>query len=73
MVRLPTESGRDLDFTLDLLRRAKLTERSVRANIFLCTSYPGTRIYERALEKGFVPPRQLPGWAYHASRRFKAP
>jgi radical SAM superfamily enzyme YgiQ (UPF0313 family) len=73
MVCLPTESGRDLDLTLDMLRRAKLMERSVRASIFFFTPYPGTRLYERAKEKGFVPPQQLSGWAHHTLRRFKAP
>jgi radical SAM superfamily enzyme YgiQ (UPF0313 family) len=73
MVCLPTESGRDLDLTLDMLRRAKLMQRSVRASIFFFTPYPGTRLYERAEEKGFVPPQQLSGWAHHTLRRFKAP
>jgi anaerobic magnesium-protoporphyrin IX monomethyl ester cyclase len=73
MVCLPTESGRDFDLTLDILRRAKLMERSVRASIFFYTPYPGTRLYERAREKGFIPPQQLSGWAHHTLRRFKAP
>jgi|GEM_PF-635506 radical SAM superfamily enzyme YgiQ (UPF0313 family) len=73
MVCLPTESGRDFNLTLDMLRRAKLQERSVRASIFFYTPYPGTRLYERAQEKGFVPPQQLSGWVHHTLRRFKAP
>ncbi len=73
MVCLPTESGRDLELTLDMLRRAKLMEPSVRASVFFFTPYPGTRLYERALEKGFVPPQQLSGWVHHTLRRFKAP
>jgi radical SAM superfamily enzyme YgiQ (UPF0313 family) len=72
-VCLPTESGRDFDLTLDMLRRAKLMERSVRASIFFYTPYPGTRLYERAREKGFIPPQQLAGWVHHTLRRFKAP
>ena len=73
MVCLPTESGRDFNLTLDMLRRAKLQARSVRASIFLYTPYPGTRLYERARNKGFIPPQQLSGWAHHTLRRFKAP
>jgi radical SAM superfamily enzyme YgiQ (UPF0313 family) len=73
MVCLPTESGRDFNLTLDMLRRAKLQTRSVRASIFFYTPYPGTRLYERAREKGFVPPQQLSEWAHHTLRRFKAP
>jgi len=73
MVCLPTESGRDFNLTLDMLRRAKLQARSVRASIFFYTPYPGTRLYERARNKGFIPPQQLSGWAHHTLRRFKAP
>jgi radical SAM superfamily enzyme YgiQ (UPF0313 family) len=59
MVCLPTDSGRDLDMTVNLLCRVKLMEHSVRASIFYYTPYPGTRLYQRAKEKGFVP---LSGW-----------
>jgi len=70
---LPTDSGRDFDLTLDMLRRAKLAHRSLRASIFFFTPYPGTRLFERAKEKGFVPPPRLHAWAKHTLRRFKAP
>jgi anaerobic magnesium-protoporphyrin IX monomethyl ester cyclase len=73
MVCLPTDSGRDFDLTIDMLRRAKLAHRSLRASIFLFTPYPGTRLYERAKRKGFVPPQRLEAWANHTLRRFKAP
>ncbi len=73
MVCLPTDSGRDFDLTIEMLRRAKLAHRSLRASIFFFTPYPGTRLYERAKEKGFVPPPRLEGWAKHTLRRFKAP
>ncbi len=73
MVCLPTDSGRDLKMTIDMLSRAKLAHRSLRASIFLFTPYPGTRLYERAKEKGFRPPSALAGWAKHTLRRFKAP
>ncbi len=73
MVCLPTDSGRDFNLTVDMLRRAKLAHRSLRTSVFLFTPYPGTRLYERAKEKGFVPPQRLAGWAKHTLRRFKAP
>lgn len=73
MVCLPTESGRDFSLTLDMLRRAKLRARTVRASIFFYTPYPGTRLYQRALEMGFGPPQRLVDWARHTLRKFKAP
>ncbi|MFZ0477817.1 MAG: radical SAM protein [Terriglobales bacterium] len=73
MVCLPTDSGRDLKMTIDMISRAKLAHRTLRASIFLFTPYPGTRLYDRAKEKGFLPPSGLGGWAKHTLRRFKAP
>jgi radical SAM superfamily enzyme YgiQ (UPF0313 family) len=73
MVCLPTGSGRDFELTIDMLRRAKLAHRSLRASIFFYTPYPGTRLYEKAKESGFVPPPRLEDWAKHTLRRFKAP
>jgi len=73
MVCLPTDTGRDFKMTVDMLCRAKLDHPSLRASIFLFTPYPGTRLYERATDKGFLPPQHLEGWAHHTLRRFKAP
>jgi len=73
MVCLPTDSGRDFDLTLDMIRRAKLLEPTLRASVFFYTPYPGTRLYDRAIEKGFVPPNRLAGWAKHTLRKFRAP
>ena len=73
MVCLPADAGRDFDLTIDMLRRAKLAHRNLRASIFLFTPYPGTRLYETSKEKGFVPPERLEAWAKHTLRRFKAP
>jgi anaerobic magnesium-protoporphyrin IX monomethyl ester cyclase len=73
MVCLPTDSGRDFDMTVDLLCRVKLMEHSVRASIFYYTPYPGTRLYQRAKEKGFVPPQRLDAWCNHTLRKFRAP
>lgn len=73
MVCLPTDSSRDFDMTIDLLRRVKLMERGVRASIFFYTPYPGTRLYERAKEKGFVPLQRLDAWSHHTLRKFRAP
>lgn len=73
MVCFPTDSGRDFDMTIDLLCRVKLMEDTVRASVFFYTPYPGTRLYERAKEKGFVPPQRLDAWSSHTLRKFRAP
>jgi radical SAM superfamily enzyme YgiQ (UPF0313 family) len=73
MVCLPTDPGRDFEKTIDMLRRTKIAHPGLRASVFFFTPYPGTRLYEQAREKGFVPPERLEGWAKHTLRRFKAP
>lgn len=73
MVCLPTDSGRDFHLTLDLLRRAKLLKLKLRVSVFFYTLYPETRLYDRAMEKGFVPPTRLPDWAHHTLRKLRAP
>lgn len=73
MVCLPTDSGRDFQMTLDLIRRAKLLEPSLRASVFFYTPYPGTVLYDRAVNKGFAPPQRLADWTRHTLRSFRAP
>jgi radical SAM superfamily enzyme YgiQ (UPF0313 family) len=73
IVCFPTDTNDDLDLTIDMIRRAKLADRHLRASVFFYTPYPGTRLYELAKERGFGPPQRLEGWARHTLRRFRAP
>lgn len=73
MVCLPTGSQADVRLTIDMIRRAKLVNRRLRASIFLYTPYPGTELFERAIQNGFVPPDRLEQWANHTLRKFHAP
>jgi len=63
MMGLPTETPDDLAATLRLAER--LVEENPRAckscNIY--TPYPGTELYELALEMGLEEPRRLEDWA----------
>lgn len=73
MVGFPVDNGRDFRLTLDMIRRAKLVDRTLRARVFFYTPYPGTDLYELALQQGFSPPEKLEGWPDHTLRKFKAP
>jgi radical SAM superfamily enzyme YgiQ (UPF0313 family) len=73
MVGFPVNEGKDFRMTLDMIRRAKLIDRTLRARVFFYTPYPGTDLYELALEEGFVPPAKLEEWPDHTLRKFKAP
>jgi radical SAM superfamily enzyme YgiQ (UPF0313 family) len=65
MVCLPMNPSRDFDLTLEMIRRAKLLQPNLGVNVFFYTPYPGTGLYDRAREKGFVPPQRLGDWANH--------
>jgi len=73
MVCIPDEPTRGLDLTIDMIRRAKLLDRRLRASVFLYTPYPGTKLYERAKGMGFSPPQHLEDWASHTLRKFESP
>ena len=73
MVCLPMNPARDIDMTIDMIGRAKLMHPSLDMNVFFYTPYPGTALYDKALQKGFVPPQRLEDWAEHTLENFKAP
>ncbi|MBI4947473.1 MAG: B12-binding domain-containing radical SAM protein [Bacteroidetes bacterium] len=73
MISFPSESDRDIDMTLDMIRQAKLIDKSLRTRIFFYTPYPGTELYKKAIEHGFRPPEKMEGWATHTLRKFHAP
>jgi len=73
MVFLPMNPARDCDLTIDMIGRAKLLDPRLEVSIWKYTPYPGTDLYDRAREKGFVPPTSLEGWANHTLRDFQAP
>jgi len=73
MVCLPINPDRDFKATLNMIRKAKLNDLSLRTRIFFYTPYPGTELYEEARNKGFVPPKKLEQWASHTLRKFDAP
>lgn len=73
MVGFPVNNSKDFQMTLDMIRRAKLIDRSLRARVFFYTPYPGTDLYELAVQEGFVPPENLEEWPNHTLRKFKAP
>jgi anaerobic magnesium-protoporphyrin IX monomethyl ester cyclase len=62
MMGFPTETRKDLSETLALQRRlsGENPDGVPRYNIF--TPYPGTPIFDIAVEHGFVPPSRLEDW-----------
>lgn len=73
MICLPSNPDRDITMTFNMIRKAKLKNRSLRARVFFYTPYPGTDLYKTAIENGFIPPSQLEDWISHTLRKFHAP
>jgi len=74
MVGFPTDDPeRDIDATLKMLMSAKLSDTNMDALVFFYTPYPGTRLHEMAVERGFRPPERLEDWATFTFRRYRAP
>jgi len=73
MLCFPINPDQDIKLTLDMIRRAKLIDKTLRARLFFYTPYPGTLLYQKSIAKGLVPPNRLEDWANYTLRKFRAP
>lgn len=63
MSGFPGETKEDLYLTIDLIRKLWKMDRLITINgIFPFNPYPGTDLYNKAIEKGFTPPKSLKEW-----------
>jgi anaerobic magnesium-protoporphyrin IX monomethyl ester cyclase len=63
MVGFPEESWRDVCLTLDLVDELSLMKKYVMVTqLGSYTPYPGTPLYEKAIESGFKPPSSTEKW-----------
>ena len=64
MAGLPGETERDIYATVRLMRRLKKEHPgALIAPVKGYVPYPGTTIFDKAVEMGFEPPRSLSGWS----------
>ena len=63
MVCLPLHPESDLKLTLNMIKKAKLSDDNLEILIFYYTPFPQTPLYNLALEKGFIPPSDLEAWS----------
>lgn len=73
MLCFPFNPDRDIKLTLDMIRRSKLIDKTLRARLFFYTPYPGTMLFQKSAEKGLKPPVKLEDWADYTLRKFHAP
>ena len=60
----PTETNEELQMTVDLLFRLwKDNKNIIPGNVKPFIPYPGTPLYEMAVQYGFEPPKSVEGWA----------
>jgi len=63
MMGVPTETEGDFLKTLDLIDELKrINEKTEISGLFFCTPFPGTPLFDMALNHGFVPPKTLEEW-----------
>jgi radical SAM superfamily enzyme YgiQ (UPF0313 family) len=61
---LPGETKDDLNRTIELIDEIKSRNEDAEiSGLFTYVPYPGTPMYELAIRKGLLPPRNLEGWA----------
>ncbi|MBI5144520.1 MAG: radical SAM protein [Candidatus Omnitrophica bacterium] len=61
---IPGEDDEDIKKTIDVMFRLKRENPNiVLGNVKPVMCYPGTALYEKALELGFIPPQRLADWS----------
>ena len=63
MCGFPKSPIDDLKDTVLFINEAKRINRSTKIKLFFFTPYPGSSLYQEALQSGFQPPRSLEDWS----------
>lgn len=63
MVGFPLNPRKDLQDTLNMMRLIKKAYPNHQATAFLYTPYPGTKLFDFSVARGFIPPNSLLGWS----------
>ncbi len=63
IVGFPGESDAEVDDTYALIDRLRDLDPQPETRVHLFAPYPGTPLYQDAIERGFEPPESLEGWS----------
>ncbi|MDD5675034.1 MAG: radical SAM protein [Chitinivibrionales bacterium] len=64
MSGFPTETIQDLHQTLDCMDELWSINKSIKVNgLFFATPFPGTELFDLAIQNGYKPPQDLAEWA----------
>ncbi|MFI6005064.1 B12-binding domain-containing radical SAM protein [Streptomyces sp. NPDC051366] len=64
IVGFPGESEAEMEDTYSLIEELRGLSPTPETRVHLFAPYPGTGLYDKALEHGFVPPDSLEGWSH---------
>lgn len=70
---LPAEDEVERQITIELIDRLCQINRNARCSICIYMPYPGTPLWEDALERGYTPPDNQEGWAQFDLNRGNTP
>lgn len=59
---LPEETAAEARVTMDLMERLASKSDKIRCSVSIYMPYPGTPLWPKALEMGYVPPNNQMGW-----------
>ena len=63
----------EFKLTMDLAEKILSISRKHRVSFYLYTPYPGTPLYQRALDLGLKPPQELEGWGNWVMSKLNIP
>lgn len=64
IVGFPTETKQEMFSTIQTCLQLVRDNKNAYTPVFVYTPYPGTPMYDFALQHGFVPPKKLEEWGY---------
>jgi radical SAM superfamily enzyme YgiQ (UPF0313 family) len=73
IVGLPEETQEEMQITFNLIERLSDLSNNVRCSVCVYMPYPGTPLWPKALEFGYIPPENQDGWAYFDLNRGNTP
>jgi len=71
IVDLPTETSEEKQGTVEMARRLEKEYKNVKCSIKKFRAYPGTYLYDLAIEQGFRVPRNVEEWADYSIKVWK--
>jgi len=73
MIGIPGETKEDRDMTIDFIHKLVNDYKIDIDGPKFLNPYPGTEIYRTCMEKGWIPPKDILGWAKYSRMTYNLP